>query len=83
MDVKTWFLTLREEHRLRLLECMVVRKILGAKKDKVTGKLRRPSALRTVLPNKYFSSDQIKKNKTGEGGSGTYGGTGEVDTGFW
>jgi hypothetical protein len=29
---------LREEHRLRVLESRVLRKIFGAKTDKVTGK---------------------------------------------
>ena len=30
---KTWSLTLREEHRLRVFKIEVVRKIFGAKKD--------------------------------------------------
>jgi len=34
---KSWFLTLREEHRLRVFENRVWRRIFGPKRDKVTG----------------------------------------------
>ena len=34
---ETWSLTLRDEHRLRVFENKVLRKIFGANKDKVTG----------------------------------------------
>ena len=34
---ETWSLTLREEHRLRVFENKVLRKIFGAKKNKITG----------------------------------------------
>jgi len=37
---ETWSLTLREEHRLRVFENRVLRKIFGHKKDKVKGKCR-------------------------------------------
>jgi hypothetical protein len=37
---ETWSLTLREEHRLRVLENRVLRRIFGAKRDEVTGGLR-------------------------------------------
>jgi hypothetical protein len=37
----TWSLTLREEHRLRVFENMVLRKIFGPKRDKVTWKWRK------------------------------------------
>ena len=33
---KTWSLTLREEHRLRMFESRVLRKIFGPKRDEVT-----------------------------------------------
>ena len=33
----TWSLALREEHRLRVFENKVLRKIFGAKKDEITG----------------------------------------------
>jgi hypothetical protein len=34
---ETWSLTLREEHRLRVFENRVLRRIFGPKRDKVTG----------------------------------------------
>jgi hypothetical protein len=34
---ETWLLTLREEHRLRVFENMVLRKVFGPKRDEVTG----------------------------------------------
>jgi hypothetical protein len=33
---KTWSLTLREEHRLRVFEDRVLRRIFGPKRDEVT-----------------------------------------------
>jgi hypothetical protein len=33
---ETWSLTLREEHRLRVFENMVLRRIFGQKRDEVT-----------------------------------------------
>jgi hypothetical protein len=38
---ETWSLTLREEHRLRVLENRVLRKIFGPKRDEVTGEWRK------------------------------------------
>jgi hypothetical protein len=38
---KTWSLTLREEHRLRVFENKVLRRIFGTKKDEVTGRRRK------------------------------------------
>jgi hypothetical protein len=34
---ETWSLTLREEHRLRVFENRVLRRIFGPKRDEVTG----------------------------------------------
>jgi hypothetical protein len=34
---ETWTLTLREEHRLRVFENRVLRRIFGPKRDEVTG----------------------------------------------
>jgi hypothetical protein len=34
---ETWSLTLREEHRRRVFENRVLRRILGPKKDEMTG----------------------------------------------
>jgi hypothetical protein len=39
--VKTWSLTLWEEHRLRVFENRVLRKIFGPKRDEVTGEWRK------------------------------------------
>ena len=38
---KTWSLTLREEHRLRMFENIVFRKIFGAKKDEITRRMEK------------------------------------------
>jgi hypothetical protein len=38
---ETWSVTLREEHRLRVFEKRVLRRIFGSKKDEVTGEWRR------------------------------------------
>jgi hypothetical protein len=38
---ETWSLTLREEHRLRMFENRVLRRIFGPKRDEVTGEWRR------------------------------------------
>jgi hypothetical protein len=38
---ETWSLTLREEHRLRVFENKVLRRIFGPKRDEVTGEWRR------------------------------------------
>jgi hypothetical protein len=37
---ETWSLTLREEHRLRVIENRVLRTIFGPKRNEVTGELR-------------------------------------------
>jgi hypothetical protein len=38
---ETWSLTLREEHRLRVFEIRVLRRIFGPKRDEVTGEWRK------------------------------------------
>jgi hypothetical protein len=38
---ETWSLTLREEHRLRVFENRVLRRIFGPKRDEVTGGWRK------------------------------------------
>ena len=40
-EFETWSLTLREEHRLRVFENMVLRGIFGSKRDTVTGEWRK------------------------------------------
>jgi len=38
---ETWSLTLRKEHRLRVFENRVLRRIFGLKRDEVTGEWRK------------------------------------------
>jgi hypothetical protein len=38
---ETWFLTLKEEHRLRVFENRVLRRIIRPKRDEVTGEWRK------------------------------------------
>jgi hypothetical protein len=38
---ETWFLTSREEHRLRMFENRILRRIFGPKRDEVTGEWRK------------------------------------------
>jgi hypothetical protein len=38
---ETWALTLREEHRLRVFENRVIRRIFEPKRDEVTGEWRK------------------------------------------
>jgi hypothetical protein len=53
---KTWSLTLREEHRLRVFENKVLRRIFGPKRDEVTGGLRK---LHNVQFHDLYSSPCI------------------------
>jgi hypothetical protein len=39
---ETWSLTLREEHRLRVFENRMLRRIFGSKRDEVMGGWRKP-----------------------------------------
>ena len=75
---ETWSLTLREEHRLRVL------RIFGPKRDEVTGEWRKlhneelnvlyssPNIVRviklgSVLITQYCAGDKIEKNEMGGG----------------
>jgi hypothetical protein len=40
----TWSLTLREDHRLRVFESRILRRIFGPKRDEVTGEWRKEVA---------------------------------------
>jgi hypothetical protein len=53
---ETWSLTLKEEHRLRLFENRVLRRIFGPKRDEVTGEWRR---LYNEELNDLYSSPNI------------------------
>jgi hypothetical protein len=53
---ETWSLTLREEHRLRVFENRVLRRIFGPKRDEVTGGWRQ---LHNEELHKLYSSPSI------------------------
>jgi hypothetical protein len=53
---ETWSLTLREERRLRVFENRVLRRILGPKRDEVTGEWRK---LHIVELNDLYCSPTI------------------------
>ena len=56
---ETWSLASREEHRLRVFENKVLRKIFGAKKDEITGELRK---LHNAELHALYSSPNIIKS---------------------
>ncbi|KAJ4438944.1 hypothetical protein ANN_14898 [Periplaneta americana] len=56
---ETWTLTLREEHRLSVFENKVLRKIVGAKRDEVTGEWRK---LHNAELHALYSSPDIIRN---------------------
>jgi hypothetical protein len=63
---ETWSLTLREEHRIRVFENRVLRRIFGPKRDVVTGEWRTlynvelrdlhslPSIIRIIKPRRMI-----------------------------
>jgi hypothetical protein len=57
-----WSLTLREEHRLRVFENRVLRRIFGAKRDEVTGEWRKLH--NEELHNLCSSPDIIRQVKS-------------------
>jgi hypothetical protein len=59
---ETWSLTLREEHRLRVIESRVLRRIFGPKRDEVTGGWRKLH--NEELHNLYSSSSIIRMIKS-------------------
>jgi hypothetical protein len=72
---------LKEERRLRVFENRVLWKIMGPKKEEVTGEWRRlhNGELMACTAHQILFSDQSKRNEMG-GTCGTYGG--EMHTGF-
>jgi hypothetical protein len=58
---ETWSLTLREEHRLRVFENRVLRRIFVPKKNKVKGEWRKLHS--GELHNFYSSPDIIRQIK--------------------
>jgi hypothetical protein len=59
---ETWSLTLREEHRLRVFENRVLRKIFGPKRDEVRGEWRKLHS--EELHNLNSSPDIIRQIKS-------------------
>jgi hypothetical protein len=55
---QTWYLTLKEQHRLRAFEDRVLRRIFGPKMDKVTGELRK---LHNEMLHNLYSSPNISR----------------------
>jgi len=53
---ETWYLTLKEERRLRVFDNRVLRRISGSKRDEVTGEWRK---LNTEELNDPYSSPNI------------------------
>ena len=56
---ETWSLTVREEHRLRVFENKVLRKISGVKRDEITGEWRK---LHTAELHALYSWPNIIRN---------------------
>jgi hypothetical protein len=59
---ETWSLTLREEHKLRVFENRVLRRIFGPKRGEVTGEWRKFHS--GELHNLYSSPDIIRQMKS-------------------
>jgi hypothetical protein len=59
---ETWSITLREEHRLRVFENRVLRRIFGPKRDQMTGEWRKLHS--EELHNLYSSPDIIRQIKS-------------------
>jgi hypothetical protein len=59
---ETWSLTLREEHRLRVFENRLLRRIFGPKRDEVTGGWRKLH--NEELHGLYSSPSIVRVNKT-------------------
>jgi hypothetical protein len=83
-SIVTWSLTLREEHRLRVFENRVLRRIFGPKSDEVTGgwgKLHNEE-----LHNLYSSPSiirVIKSRRMRWAGNAARMGRGGIHTGYW
>jgi hypothetical protein len=70
---ETWSLTLREDHRLRVFENRVLRRIFGPKRDEVTGEWRKlhkkelhdlyssPSIIRIIKSRRMRWADHVAR----------------------
>jgi hypothetical protein len=59
---ETWSLTLREEHRLRVFENRMLRRIFGTKRDEITGERRKLHS--GERHNLYSSQDIMRQIKS-------------------
>jgi hypothetical protein len=59
---ETWSLTLREEHRVRVFENRVLRRIFGLRRDEVTGEWRKLH--NEELHDLYYSPSIIRMIKS-------------------
>jgi hypothetical protein len=76
---ETWSLTLREEHRLRVFEDRVLRRIFGPKREEVTGEWRRlhneelndlyssPNIIRVIKPRRMRWAGHVARIGKGRG----------------
>jgi hypothetical protein len=66
-------LTLSEEHRVRVFENRILRRIFGPRRDDVTGERRKLHSveLHTLYSSPNVEADQIKENEVG-GTCGTH-----------
>jgi hypothetical protein len=64
---ETWSLTLKEEHRLRVFENRVLRRIFGPKRDVVTGEWRKlhNEKLRDLYSSPGIKSNQVEEDEMG------------------
>ena len=59
---ETWLLIFREEHRLRVFENRVLRRIFGPRRDEVTGEWRKQR--NEKLNDLYYSSNIVRVIKS-------------------
>ena len=79
LSIETWSLTLREEHRLRVFENRVLRRIFGHKRDGVTGEWRKlhneelnalyslPSIVRVIKSRRMRWAGNMARMEEGRG----------------
>jgi hypothetical protein len=77
---ETWSLTLRKEHRVRVCENRVLRRIFGPKSDEVTGGWRKlhNEELHNLFSSLSLITDEVKEDAIGRACS-TNGGEEERD----
>ena len=79
----TWSLTLREEHKLRVCENRVLRRIFVSKRDEVTGEWRKLQEELNDLHSSLSIVRVIKTRRMRWAGNEARRGREEVHTGIW